>query len=49
MTLTEAQVYEALGVDSVHLYEGTMQDAKADIEAYVESMAEQAEPEPVED
>jgi phage recombination protein Bet len=48
MTLTEAQVYEALGVDSVHLYEGTMQDAKADIEAYVESMAEQAEPEPVE-
>jgi len=48
MTLTEAQVYEALGVDSVHKYEGTMQDAKADIEAYVESMAEQAEPEPVE-
>jgi len=39
MTLTEAQVYEALGVDSVHKYEGTMQDARADIEAYVEREA----------
>lgn len=48
LTLSEAQVYEALGVDSVHKYQGTMQDAKADIEAYVEQMAEQAEPEPVE-
>jgi len=49
MTLTEAQVYEALGVESVHDYTGTMQDARAAIEAYVERMAEQAEPEPVED
>ena len=52
MTLTEAQVYEALGVDSVQDYAGTMQDAKRAIEGYVSNMAdgdgEQADPEPVE-
>lgn len=47
-TLTEAQVYEALGVDDIHEYAGTMQDARAAIEAYVENMAKQTEPEPVE-
>ena len=40
MTLSEAQVYEALGVDSVHDFAGTMQEAKDRIEEYVAEMAE---------
>jgi len=40
MTLTEAQVYEALGVERMHDYRGSMQDAKAAIEAYVARRAE---------
>jgi len=43
MTLTEAQVYEALGVEHVHDYTGTMQDAKSAIEAWV---AEQQDDDP---
>jgi len=43
MTLTEAQVYEALGVEHIHSYTGTMQDAKAAIEAWV---AEQQDDDP---
>lgn len=34
MGLTEQQVYDALQVDSVHQYPGTMQQAKATIEKY---------------
>ncbi len=45
MTLSEAQVYEALGVDSVHDFAGTMQEAKDRIEEYVAEMAEGNKPE----
>lgn len=40
LTLSEAQVYEALGVEHIHDYEGTMQDAKAALEEYVAALAE---------
>ena len=47
-TLSEAQVYEALGVDSVHDFAGTMQDAKDRIEEYI-AEAEMAEGKPEQD
>lgn len=52
--LSNSQVYKALGVESIHDYRYTMQDAKADIERWLDEQAtqaaddEQAEPEPVE-
>ena len=50
LALTEAQVHEALGVDSVKDYKGTMEEAKAQIEAWIAThtdapTAEQAEAE----
>jgi hypothetical protein len=37
--LSEREVYAALGVEHMHEYAGTMQDAKQDIEAYVSAMS----------
>jgi len=52
-TLTDAQVHEALGVEHVSDYTGTMGEAKADIEQYIANCAgqdlEAEESEPVED
>ena len=54
--LTEAQVYTALGVESIHLYEGTMADAKTQITKWIaeqqaaeESHATDAEMTPAEE
>jgi phage recombination protein Bet len=44
MTLSEEQVYAALGVDQIHDYPGTMQDAKGAIEEYVAAQAMETEP-----
>jgi len=38
--LTEAQVYQALGVDSIHAYTGTMDEAKARIETWAKEQAD---------
>jgi len=38
--ITDAQVHEALGVDHVEEYDGTMQEAKAQIEAWIDKNAE---------
>jgi len=39
LSLTNAQVYEALGVEKMHDYTGTMQDCKAALEAWVAEAA----------
>ena len=45
--LTEAQVYEALDVASIHDYEGSMAEAKSDIYQYIEHQIEVESTEPV--
>ena len=44
LTLSEAQVLEALGVQALADYTGSMKDAKARIEAWVAAQANQGEP-----
>ena len=45
LALSNAQVYEALGVESIHDYRYSMHDAKADIDAWVQANVVNAEPE----
>jgi len=37
LALTDQDVYQALGVEHIHDYTGTMQDAKADIERWIDA------------
>ena len=44
LSLTNAQVYEALGVTKMHEYTGTMQECKAALEEWVAAQAMETEP-----
>lgn len=47
LALTNAQVYEALGVTKMHEYTGTMAECKATLEAWVAAQSMETEPEPI--
>lgn len=49
LTLSEAQVYEALGVTKMHEYTGTMAECKATLDEWVAAQAMEVEPATVEE
>ena len=44
--LDKAQVYEALGVEAIHDYEGTMKECKDTLDAWADALRTEPEPEP---